>query len=315
MVERINGQVSEALIIHNSFAGTKDKSREVNKAAELLASRIRRVEILRTEGPGHATELALEAIRAGYLHIVVAGGDGTLREVAAGAVNSNVDITLWPTGSEEMARRDLKMPRNLLRAVDIVTNGKVQAIDTGTMNGEIFLFNAGIGADADVVYGVQKPGCKKDGYGTMAYLRQAAKILPRVRGVAAELIIDGERFLTDKFYQAWINNGRRLARFPVTKGKIDDEGKVELILAFAYRMSELVFPGAVAFAAKQSNNHFSFTAVSSMDVNLSRLRRYQNDGDPSNLVDHVEMRTNPGSLRMRVPDRENVIYSRPPIRR
>ena len=312
MAERINGQVSEALIIHNSFAGIKDKSREVNEAAELLASRIRRVEILRTEGPGHATELALEAIREGYLHIVVAGGDGTLREVAAGAVNSKTDITLWPTGSEEMARRDLKMPRNLLRAVDIVTNGKVQVIDTGAVNGETFLFNAGIGADADVVYGVQKPRLKKDGHGVTTYLKQARRILPRTGGVLAKLTIDGEICFTDKLYQFWVNNGRRLARFSVTKGDIDD-GKYEVLLAFAEKLSQLIFPGAIALATGKNSNQFTRMTASNMDIDLGRARKVQVDGDPLASSDHFEVRMYPSSLRMRVPNVENAIYSKPSI--
>jgi diacylglycerol kinase (ATP) len=37
-----------------------------------------------TEGPGHATELAREAVRAGCRVVVAVGGDGTVNEVGQG---------------------------------------------------------------------------------------------------------------------------------------------------------------------------------------------------------------------------------------
>lgn len=303
---------NETLIIHNPASGIKDRSREVGEAANLLSNYVGRVNIQKTEGPRHATELVIQAREQGYAHIIVAGGDGTLREAAAGAVNSDMDITLWPTGSEEMGRRDLKMPRDLLQAVEVVLYGKVQLIDTGSINGEIFLFNAGIGADADVMCGVQKPGCKKDGYGPKVYLKQAMQILPKVRGVSAELTIDGERFSTQKLYQLWFNNGQRLARFPVTPGKIDD-GRAEVILALADRMSELVFPVAATLVRRKNSNNCMFITATELDVSLGRKRRAQLDGDPTSLSDYFAIRINPKSLRIRVPDKMNVIYSRPAI--
>src|SRR5690606_15053474 len=41
-------------------------------------------DIVQTEGPGHATELAAEAARDGIPLVVAAGGDGTVHEVANG---------------------------------------------------------------------------------------------------------------------------------------------------------------------------------------------------------------------------------------
>jgi len=313
MVE-IRERAQGTFVIHNSFSGLHDKSREVGEATDLLASKTNnRVDLRKTEGPGHATELAMEAVRAGYLHIVVAGGDGTFREVAAGAVNSDADVTLWPIGSEEIGRRDLKMPKNLLQAVDIVINGKTQLIDTGSLNGECFIFNAGIGADAEVVYGVQKPGLKKDAHGVMAYVSQAVRILPTVRGVAAKLTIDGE-IIDGNLYQIWVNNGRRLARFPITKGNIDD-GEFEVLLGFADKLSQLVFPAIANLISGRNSNQCMQVVASNIEIDLDKPRKAQVDGDPLKQSDHFLILTHPRSLRIKVPDRENTIYSKPAILR
>ncbi len=55
-----------------------------------------------TREPGHAIELATEAVRAGFGRIIAAGGDGTVHEVANGilmAGNPDVRFTTFPIGS------------------------------------------------------------------------------------------------------------------------------------------------------------------------------------------------------------------------
>src|SRR5207237_4736407 len=46
-----------------------------------------RAEGLETKAPGHATELAREAIKRGAQRIIAIGGDGTINEVVAARVN------------------------------------------------------------------------------------------------------------------------------------------------------------------------------------------------------------------------------------
>lgn len=314
-LSRYNNRISDVFVINNPASGTRDRSPEVGMVKDYLEKRVDgKFHFCETEGPGHAKLLVLKAVTQGYKHIVVMGGDGLLRETGAAVAGSNADITLLPKGSEEMARRDFKMPRSLMRAAEVLFDGRVQLIDTGTVNGERFIINMGIGADAEVVNGVQKPGLKKDGHGVTTYLKQAVKILPTTRGVAAKLTIDGEICFTDKLYQFWVNNGRRLARFPITKGDIDD-GKYEVLLAFAERLSQLVFPGVIALATGKNSNRFTRMTASNIDVDLSRARKAQVDGDPLASSDHFEVRMHPRSLRIRVPDGENVIYGRPPMLR
>ena len=159
-------RASDVFIINNPASGTRDRSREVSAVRDYLERRIQgKFSFCETEGPGHAKQLTLDAVGRGYKHFVVMGGDGLFREVGAGAAHSGADVTFLPKGSEEMGRRNFHLSKNLLLAADVLFDGKVQAIDMGVINGERYILNAGIGADAAVVYGVQKPNCKKEGRG------------------------------------------------------------------------------------------------------------------------------------------------------
>jgi diacylglycerol kinase (ATP) len=71
-----------ALIANPRSAGGRTGARlgELRHAAAALGS----FELLLTEGPGHATDLARQAVDQGFDRVVAIGGDGTLSEVVNG---------------------------------------------------------------------------------------------------------------------------------------------------------------------------------------------------------------------------------------
>jgi len=307
----------DTMIIYNSHAGDKDRSREVEAAAKRLQGYGGRVEVSLTLAPGHATELTREAREQGYSQIMVAGGDGTFREAATAAVHSGLIIGLLPTGYEEIWRREAKIPKDLLRAVDLAVTGRVQLIDTGRINGILFVFDAGIGADAQVVHGVQQPGLVKDGKGLLRYLDEARRVLPKYRGLPASLTIDRETFDIDNFYQLWVNNSQNLARIKVREDARVDNGIFAITIVSGKKLSELLIPGAISFVRKKNTNKVVLTVGSNIQVDFSqkRLRKAQVDGDPVAASSQFDISLSPASLYVRVPNRENVIYSRLPISR
>jgi len=100
-----------------------------------------------TERVGHATELAKAAL--GVYDIVAAvGGDGTLNEVAQSLVGTDTAMAIVPCGSGNGLARCLHIPLNVDKALHLLKQGRIQRIDTGTVNGRLFLSVAGIGLDA-----------------------------------------------------------------------------------------------------------------------------------------------------------------------
>jgi len=80
-----------------------------------------------TEGPGHATDLAREALSAGYRTIVAVGGDGTLNEVVNGLVNEGlvdptVNLGIIPGGTGLLSKRPEMFAPEQWPAVDAGTS-------------------------------------------------------------------------------------------------------------------------------------------------------------------------------------------------
>jgi YegS/Rv2252/BmrU family lipid kinase len=139
------------LFIVNPISGHRDKRRFGEEAAAVLSGGDIAYEIVFTERAGHATELAAAAVGS-YDIVAAAGGDGTLNEVARGLLHSDTAMAVIPCGSGNGLARCLHLPLKTSEAIRLLRQGKVERIDTATVNGELFLSVAGIGLDAQTAH-------------------------------------------------------------------------------------------------------------------------------------------------------------------
>lgn len=102
-----------------------------------------------TTGPGSATLLAAEAAKDAEL-VVVAGGDGSIRETLIGLGESaaRIPIGVIPCGNANVVARDLGIPLAGDGAFDLLTSGEKKAVDVGYIGDDLFLAMVGIGWDA-----------------------------------------------------------------------------------------------------------------------------------------------------------------------
>ena len=71
-------------VVANPTAAAGEVREEWDLVERLMRARIPELDAAFTEGPGHATVLTREALRAGWEMVVCVGGDGTLNEVVNG---------------------------------------------------------------------------------------------------------------------------------------------------------------------------------------------------------------------------------------
>ncbi len=119
---------------------------------DFIASQRLEAELRTTEGPGHATILAREAVAAGCGRVVAVGGDGTMNEVAQALVRTPAALALVPCGSGNGLARHLGLPTCPCRALALLARGDagVAIVDTGTAAGLPFFNAMGLGLDAEV---------------------------------------------------------------------------------------------------------------------------------------------------------------------
>jgi YegS/Rv2252/BmrU family lipid kinase len=133
------------------------------------------VEVLRTEAPGHATELARAAVADGADLLVAHGGDGTVMEVAAAIVGADCALGLLPAGTGNILAGNLGIGRSPRAAADIILKGRRRAIDIGrletTTGARYFAVAAGAGFDAELMH--RTASHHKRAFGVGAYVATA----------------------------------------------------------------------------------------------------------------------------------------------
>lgn len=133
--------------IINPISGTKSK-KDIPEMLAKMDPYLFDIHFLYTGYEGHATEIAKDAIRDNVDYVIAVGGDGTINEVAIALVNTNVALGIIPCGSGNGLARDLNIPFNFTKAIEIIEEGNVVKIDYGVANGHIFFCTCGVGFDA-----------------------------------------------------------------------------------------------------------------------------------------------------------------------
>ena len=108
-------------------------------------------EVLFTERPWHAIELAEQAVRDGHQRVVAVGGDGTVNQVAGGLCRAGGGtLCIIPLGTGNDAARTLGIPLQWREAVGVVLDGDRREVDMIRI-GEHLVFNAiGVGLLGDI---------------------------------------------------------------------------------------------------------------------------------------------------------------------
>jgi len=99
----------------------------------------------------HAGELAHDAMAQGAAVVVVAGGDGTVRQVAEAMTGSHVPILIIPWGTENLLASQLGLDGLVETNKKTLENGRIRPVDLGQANKRCFTAVVGVGFDAEVV--------------------------------------------------------------------------------------------------------------------------------------------------------------------
>jgi diacylglycerol kinase (ATP) len=119
------------------------------------------VDLVLTEGPGHAKELAMAAADAGCDLVAVAGGDGTIHEVVNGLVHggrSQTTLGVIPIGSGNDFAYALKLNGNPAAAVQRLFKGERRTIDLARVEddkGRFAVIHNGLGFGFDATITIE----------------------------------------------------------------------------------------------------------------------------------------------------------------
>ncbi len=149
------------------------------------------VELLCTNQPGHAGEIARGLLGNPPDILAVCGGDGTVKEVVSCTPDPPFPVGIVPAGTANVLAHELGLPLDPVKALSIVLDGAVRRVDCGRLIGTSshgFLLMAGIGFDAYVASRV-RPAIK-DKLGIAAYYLSTVQAIGSYRFPEFRVVTD-----------------------------------------------------------------------------------------------------------------------------
>ena len=151
------------LLIANPTSGRGAGKRAVDPVRRQLTEAGLSIEVVLTERPWHAAELAAAAGTQGWDAVIAVGGDGTANEVLNGLMQIPMDrrpaMGIIPVGRGNDFAFGIDVPHGIAAACPIVIAGHRRRIDVGKVTGGLYpqgrYFGNGIGIGFDAVVGFE----------------------------------------------------------------------------------------------------------------------------------------------------------------
>lgn len=298
-------------LIYNPAAGRFPARPLVERAARVLRENGWQVEVHQTQDSLDLPELARRAVAAGCQAVFVAGGDGSVGQVAGALAGTETALAVLPAGTANVWARELGLRHldwthwfALEEAARRLARGHVRLVDLGVCNGRTFLLWAGVGLDGKVVNAIEPRERWEKAFSVVHYAVEALWASLDWQGIDLR-VRSGERVWEDRFLVAVASNIRAYAGGLVElapEARIDDglldfwlisgQSVRDAVVSFTYillgRHREV--PGVVHFQASEAE----FEAEASLPMQL--------DGEPAQAAPPVRFGVRPRVLRVLVPE-------------
>jgi diacylglycerol kinase family enzyme/membrane-associated phospholipid phosphatase len=245
------------------------------------------------------------ALTAGADVVIAAGGDGTVRVVAAELARTGVALGILPAGTSNMLARNLSLPLQMDLALDVVLAGQDRAIDLVRMEGDEmeadhFAVMGGLGLDAAIMQGARDELKKRVGW--PAYFIAGLRHF-RDPAVKVEISVDDEPAVRYRARTVVIGNvGTLTGGIPLLPDAAPDDGLLDVVVVAPRRILTWIRVLVRVLARRRlTDERLDRRTGRSVVVRAEHPTARQMDGDVCGAGTHITATVEPGVLLVRVP--------------
>jgi diacylglycerol kinase (ATP) len=187
------GPMTRALVIGRRRPGRPIRE-AVLKTQRLLEAAGWKVKTSVVKKKGAVRKRSAAASKDGIDVVVAVGGDGAVLQVVQGLAETKVALGIVPMGTGNLLATNLRIPRRLEDAVQVVVDGNRRQIDLGKLKigrkERYFSVACGIGFDATVMDATTLAAKRR--WGKLAYAAKAVTESGDVHDVGHRIVLDGK---------------------------------------------------------------------------------------------------------------------------
>lgn len=219
------------LFIYNPHAGKGKVKQNLCDILEIFSKNDFLVTAFPTQGAEDATNIIREYSEQ-FDMIACSGGDGTINEITAGLMSlppeSRRPCGYIPAGTTNDFATTLNIPKDMLKAAELIVYGSNFMYDIGSLNNKYFTYLAGFGAFTEVSY--ETPQATKNIFGRTAYFLNGITHLGKISPIKMKIETDTVT-IEDEFLIGFIANTYSVAGIVNLKEEdvILDDGKFEAV--------------------------------------------------------------------------------------
>jgi YegS/Rv2252/BmrU family lipid kinase len=286
-------------IIVNPISGSGRRKKALKMIERHLDTEKFEYSLVKTEYHRHAVELTKQAISEGCKAVVIAGGDGSINEVGATLSGTDVALGIIPAGSGNGLSRSLGISLNPKKAVENINNFNFRTIDTGIANGEPFMNMAGVGFDAAVADAFHQQKTR----GLFKYFMVGVPLLFNYKLQSYKINADGRVFERKAWQIALANSSQYGNDALVAPKAVIDDGMLDAVVLNPMPIYQMFVNFYRLFRGTLHQSKYIKTfKFKQMTIMQERNDVAHLDGDPFELGKEVNIKINPMSLNVIVPN-------------
>jgi len=286
------------LAIINPVSGT-GKKEKIPRLIDTVVDHDRNdVSILATEYPGHAREIAEQAVKDGIDVVVAIGGDGTVNEVGSALCGTDTAMAIVPCGSGNGLARHLRISMNASRALQVLNNGVVGQFDYCIANGHPFFCTCGMGFDAEVSYKFSNEGTR----GFITYVKTALAQYVKYKSQEYIIDIDGNKLKEKAFVIACCNAAQYGNNAYIAPRATMQDGLLDVTVMHPFNVIQSPIIGARLFLRQLGHDHHvSIYRGHKVVIERQHDDIMHIDGDPRMMPARVAIENVSRGIRILVP--------------
>jgi len=284
----------KALFIINPISGGKKKDGVPDLIEKHLDSRSLQPVIVFTDSVSHGRQIALDAVNK-FEVVVAVGGDGTVNEVASAIAGTNTHLGIVPFGSGNGLSRFLKVPMDAEEAIKNLSTGKVEVIDSATLNGQPFFNMAGIGFDAHIAEIFSHN--KKRGF--ITYIKSTFEEFNKYKPQVYQIEIDGKPYTREAFMISFANSSQYGNNAHISPDASVQDGLLDVCIIKRFPLWRLVEMG-VRMMTKTADKVKFLEIIRGRQITIKRTEDgpIHLDGEPTMAGKEIKIDVLPASLKV-----------------
>ena len=227
--------------------------------------------------------------------VVAVGGDGTVKLVAECILKTPIVLGILPAGSANGLAKELAIPEDPTKALDVLIHGVTKKIHTTTVNDQLCIHLSDVGLNAYLMKKFESNGVR----GMWGYMIASIKVLLQNSLMDIEMVIEGKKIRL-KAFMVVIANATMYGTGAVINpiGDLEDD-YFEVIVIKQISFME-VFKMMVSHKSYDEDKTKVYQ-TSSLIMKSRKKVHFQIDGEYLGKVKEVSANINADALTVRVP--------------